>query len=97
MRQYRDDITDLALSAGRDPKSIKILFSVSPVVDASPSQLPSEFAALRMPGGRIERDAFDAAVGELVARLGLGRQLLAANRNGAASNSGASFGGKPSF
>jgi FMN-dependent oxidoreductase (nitrilotriacetate monooxygenase family) len=35
MRRYRDDITDLALSAGRDPKSIKILFSVSPVVDAS--------------------------------------------------------------
>ena len=34
MRRYRDDITDLALAAGRDPKSIKILFSVSPIVDA---------------------------------------------------------------
>jgi FMN-dependent oxidoreductase (nitrilotriacetate monooxygenase family) len=34
MRRYRDDITDLALAAGRDPKSIKILYSVSPVVDA---------------------------------------------------------------
>jgi long-chain alkane monooxygenase len=35
MRRYRDDVTDLALAAGRDPKSVKILFSVSPVVDAS--------------------------------------------------------------
>ena len=36
MRRYRDDITDLALAAGRDPKSIKILFLVSPIVDADP-------------------------------------------------------------
>jgi len=34
MRRYRDEITDLALAAGRDPKSVKILFCVSPVVDA---------------------------------------------------------------
>jgi FMN-dependent oxidoreductase (nitrilotriacetate monooxygenase family) len=33
MRRYRGDITSLALAAGRDPKSVKILFSVSPVVD----------------------------------------------------------------
>jgi FMN-dependent oxidoreductase (nitrilotriacetate monooxygenase family) len=34
MRRYRDEISELALAVGRDPKCIKILFSVSPVVDS---------------------------------------------------------------
>jgi long-chain alkane monooxygenase len=33
MRRYRAEVTDLAVAAGRDPKSVKILYSVSPVVD----------------------------------------------------------------
>ncbi len=45
MRRYRDDITDRAQAAGRDPKCIKILYSVSPIVDADADAAAERAAA----------------------------------------------------
>jgi len=65
-------------------------------IDASPQSFPPQIVTLRTKGGGIQRDAFDAIVGELVTALGLGEQLRARNQvnnnkivnNAASSNNG---------
>lgn len=48
-------------------------------IDASPQAFPPEVVTLRTNGGGIQRDSFDAVVGDLIEALGLGRQLRARN------------------
>ncbi len=58
-------------------------------IDASPQAFPPEIVTLRTTGGGIQRDSFEAIVGDLLQALGLGDQLLvdgAGNRVG--DNSG---------
>lgn len=50
-------------------------------VDASPQSFPPEIVTLRAKGGGIQRDSFDAVVGDLIEALGLGRQLRVRNNN----------------
>jgi hypothetical protein len=45
-------------------------------IDASPQAFPAEIVTLRTRGGGIQRDSFEAIVGELIEALGLGQQLL---------------------
>ena len=45
-------------------------------LDASPQAFPAEIVTLRMQGGGVQRDAFEAVVPQLIEALGLGRQLL---------------------
>lgn len=45
-------------------------------IDASPQAFPTEIVTLRTRGGGIQRDSFEAVVGELIEALGLGQQLL---------------------
>jgi FMN-dependent oxidoreductase (nitrilotriacetate monooxygenase family) len=47
MKAYRSRITELAIEAGRDPKSIKVLFAVSPLVDTSMSGARDRMDAAR--------------------------------------------------
>jgi hypothetical protein len=51
-------------------------------IDASPQALPPEIVTLRTKGGGIQRDSFEAIVGDLIDGLGLGDQLLV-NASGA--------------
>ena len=44
-------------------------------IDASPQVFPAEVAALRSPGGGVQRDAFEAAFGRVLEGLGLGAAL----------------------
>jgi hypothetical protein len=46
-------------------------------LDASTASFPPEILALRVLGGAIQRDAFDAVVDDVVEVLGLGRPLRA--------------------
>ena len=48
-------------------------------IDASPQAFPPEIVTLRTRGGGIQRDAFEAIIGDLVEALGLGDQLLVNN------------------
>jgi hypothetical protein len=50
-------------------------------IDASPQAFPPEIVTLRTNGGGIQRDAFDAVVGDLIEALGLGRQLRTQRNN----------------
>jgi hypothetical protein len=45
-------------------------------IDASPQAFPPEIVTLRTRGGGIQRDSFEAIVGDLIEALGLGEQLL---------------------
>jgi mono/diheme cytochrome c family protein len=44
-------------------------------IDASPQAFPAEIVTLRTRGGGIQRDSFEAIVGELIQAVGLGEQL----------------------
>lgn len=44
-------------------------------IDASPQAFPPEIVTLRTKGGGIQRDSFDAIIGDLIEALGLGEQL----------------------
>jgi len=44
-------------------------------IDASPQAFPPEIVTLRTRGGGIQRDSFEAIVGELIEAVGLGQQL----------------------
>jgi mono/diheme cytochrome c family protein len=46
-------------------------------IDASPQAFPPEIVTLRTRGGGIQRDSFEAIVGDLIEALGLGQQLRA--------------------
>ena len=46
-------------------------------IDASPQAFPPEIVTLRTRGGGIQRDSFEAIVGDLIDALGLGQQLRA--------------------
>jgi hypothetical protein len=50
-------------------------------IDASPQAFPPEIVTLRTSGGGIQRDSFEAIVGDLVQGLGLGQQLLAQSQS----------------
>jgi hypothetical protein len=45
-------------------------------IDASPQAFPPEIVTLRTKGGGIQRDSFEAIMGDLITGLGLGEQLL---------------------
>jgi hypothetical protein len=49
--------------------------SLERAIDASAQAFPREVLGLRVPGGVVQRDAFDAVVGDVIAALGLGVQL----------------------
>lgn len=50
-------------------------------IDASPQAFPPEIVTLRTRGGGIQRDSFEAIVGDLIEALGLGQQLRADRGN----------------
>ncbi|NQX13396.1 NtaA/DmoA family FMN-dependent monooxygenase [Microbacteriaceae bacterium VKM Ac-2855] len=47
MKEYRDDVSRRAIAAGRDPKSIKVLFLVSPVIGETMADAEERDAAAR--------------------------------------------------
>jgi alkanesulfonate monooxygenase SsuD/methylene tetrahydromethanopterin reductase-like flavin-dependent oxidoreductase (luciferase family) len=47
MKTYRSQITDLAEQAGRDPRSIKVLFAASPLIDSSEAAAQERWDAAR--------------------------------------------------
>lgn len=47
MKEYRDDVSRRAIAAGRDPKSIKVLFLVSPVIGETMAEAGERDAALK--------------------------------------------------
>ncbi len=59
-------------------------------LDASPQTFPPEVVTLRSKGGSIQRDSFEAILPDLIAALGLGRQIRVTG--GSASPSGTSSG-----
>jgi Planctomycete cytochrome C len=65
------DIAAAAGVLGIDPEQL------ARALDASTASFPPEILALRVLGGAIQRDAFDAVVGDVVEVLGLGRPLRA--------------------
>lgn len=65
------DINAAAAVLGIEPSQLER------ALDASTSSFPGEIRALRVQGGAIQRDAFDAVIGEVVEVLGLGRTLRA--------------------
>jgi mono/diheme cytochrome c family protein len=50
-------------------------------IDASPQAFPPEIVTLRTKGGGIQRDSFEAIIGDLIEALGLGQQLLVRGGN----------------
>ncbi len=66
------DLTSAASVLGIEATALKR------ALDAAPQTFPVEVAALRADGGGIQRDAFDALVGDVFSALGLGTQLRVA-------------------